>query len=177
MQTKKGERATMARAIVIACATSARLCKPRPSGALRFVAVTDPELRPEMYSFPVPWRRRFCRQDNAGGSRRVAPGRRHAAATQPRRCYCESCCVRRGTVGTANVVFVSRGYAMDARRIRAAVTSLLNACYDSDDAVARLYAELELLRASGEWSRLELAQLQSMALQTVKMIDDSRNGA
>jgi hypothetical protein len=66
---------------------------------------------------------------------------------------------------------------LDAERIHAAVSSLLNACYDSHDPVARLQAELDQLRASGEWSTLELAQLQLMARQTVKMIGDSREGA
>lgn len=59
---------------------------------------------------------------------------------------------------------------MDADRIHAAVTSLLNACYESNDPVVTLYAEVETYRASGEWSQLQLAQLQLMALQTLKSI-------
>jgi hypothetical protein len=59
---------------------------------------------------------------------------------------------------------------MEPDRIHAAVTSPLNACYAADDPVATLHAELDRMRASGEWSVLQLAQVQSMALQTVKSV-------
>jgi hypothetical protein len=65
---------------------------------------------------------------------------------------------------------------MEAHQIHAAVTSLLNACYESDDPGATLHAELERLSASGEWSQLQLTQLQAMALQTVKSIVSRYNG-
>jgi hypothetical protein len=59
---------------------------------------------------------------------------------------------------------------MDGERIQAAIAALLAACYASDDPVATLHAELDRLLASGEWSQLQLAQLQLMTLEKVKAI-------
>jgi hypothetical protein len=66
---------------------------------------------------------------------------------------------------------------MYADKLQSAVTALLDACYASDDPAATLHAELDRLWKTGEWSHLEFKQLHMAALQTVKMIADSRAGA
>jgi hypothetical protein len=64
---------------------------------------------------------------------------------------------------------------LDAEKVQAALSALVAACYASDDPVATLHAELDRLWASGEWSQLELAQLQLMLLEKVKSIADHWN--
>jgi hypothetical protein len=59
---------------------------------------------------------------------------------------------------------------MNGERLQATVASLLAACYASNEPVAALHAELDRLWATGEWSQLQLAQLQLMALEKVKAI-------
>jgi hypothetical protein len=66
---------------------------------------------------------------------------------------------------------------MDAEQLADTVNGLLDACYLSEDPFTTLNAELDRLRTTGEWSQLHLAQVRSMAIQTVKMIADSRSGA
>jgi hypothetical protein len=83
------------------------------------------------------------------------------------------------STGTANLCLALLGDltpilfgvpVMEPDRIHAAVTSLLNACYASDDPAATLRAELKRLRATGKCSELQMAQLEAMALRTVKSI-------
>jgi hypothetical protein len=57
---------------------------------------------------------------------------------------------------------------MDIKKINAAVRPLLDACLDAEDPAAHLHAELESLRAAGNWSELEIGQLQLTVLDTLR---------
>jgi hypothetical protein len=57
---------------------------------------------------------------------------------------------------------------MDTQKINNAVQPLMEACFAADDPVARLHAELDRLRASGNWLEMELRQLQILTLASVK---------
>jgi hypothetical protein len=60
---------------------------------------------------------------------------------------------------------------MDAEKMRAAVVALLDACYASEhDPVSTLHVELDRMWESGQWSELQLAQMQLMTLERVKSI-------
>ncbi|MEX2140442.1 MAG: hypothetical protein WD894_14360 [Pirellulales bacterium] len=59
---------------------------------------------------------------------------------------------------------------MDSLKTNGTVQSLLDACFAADDPVACLNFELDRLRATGEWSELEIQRLQSMTLNTRKAI-------
>ena len=59
---------------------------------------------------------------------------------------------------------------MDSMKINSTVQSLLDACFAADDPVACLDGELVRLRATGEWSELEIHRLKNMTLETRKAI-------
>jgi hypothetical protein len=59
---------------------------------------------------------------------------------------------------------------MDCEKINAAAQSLLTACFEDDDPVERLHAELENFRASGHFSEIELRRIQELTLTTAKVI-------
>jgi hypothetical protein len=59
---------------------------------------------------------------------------------------------------------------MAAERINTAAQTLLAACFDGADPVERLYAELERLRASGNWTAIELRRIQELALSSARAV-------
>jgi hypothetical protein len=62
---------------------------------------------------------------------------------------------------------------MDAERINLAAQALLTACFEADDPVNQLYAEVAKLRASGDWSELELRRIQELTLSSAKAIAEN----
>jgi hypothetical protein len=63
---------------------------------------------------------------------------------------------------------------MDNDKLNRTSQEIVTACLSADDPVACLYSELDRLRASGEWSELELSQLQRVLLVSVKLIVSER---
>ena len=61
---------------------------------------------------------------------------------------------------------------MNDVRINSISQEILHACLSAEDAVACLYVELDGLRATGDWSEIELRRLQVLLLDTAKGIAD-----
>jgi hypothetical protein len=59
---------------------------------------------------------------------------------------------------------------MDAQRINSAAQALLTACFEAADPVKALHIELDRLRASGDWTEIELRRIQELTLSTAKAI-------
>jgi hypothetical protein len=63
---------------------------------------------------------------------------------------------------------------VDNAKINTASQEILQTCLSADDPVASLHAELDRLRATGEWAELELYRLQMILLDMAKQIVDKR---